>query len=129
MFIHATTTQIKKQKFIIPHKHNFDVRLACSFVNEIIFRRAQFYKGKEKRKDKSNLILEAGTHWDKLNSTWTSRTVLAYPGKLKPKTAMGKAQREVNLNRVLGRYSELVEPSYSNKMIVNFDSKCSGTYL
>jgi acid phosphatase class B len=99
------------------------------FVKEIIFRKAQFYKGKEKRKDKSNLILEAGTHWDKLNSTWTSRTVLAYPGKLKPKTAMGKAQREVNLNRVLGRYSELVEPSYSNKMIVNFDSKCSGTYL
>jgi hypothetical protein len=41
------------------------------FVKEIIFRKAQFYKGKEKRKDKSNLILEAGTH---LDSTWTSRT-------------------------------------------------------
>jgi hypothetical protein len=50
------------------------------FVKEIIFRRAQFYKGKEKRIDKSNLILEGGTHWDILNSTWTSRTDLAYPG-------------------------------------------------
>jgi hypothetical protein len=38
------------------------------FVKEIIFRRAQLYKGKEKRKDKRTLILEAGTHWDKLNS-------------------------------------------------------------
>jgi hypothetical protein len=46
-------------------------------VKEIIFRRAQFYKVKEKRKGNSNLILEAGTHWDKLNSTWTSRTDLA----------------------------------------------------
>jgi hypothetical protein len=99
------------------------------FEKEIIFRRAQFYKGKEKRKNKNNLILEAGTHWDKLNSTWTSRTDLAYPGKLKPKTAMGKALRQVNLNRMLGRCTELVESSYSTKMIVNLDAKCSGIYL
>jgi hypothetical protein len=99
------------------------------FVKEIIFRKAQFYKGKEKRKDKSNLILEAGTHWDKLNNTWTSRTDLENPGKLKPKTAMGKAQRQVNLNRMLGRFSESVEPIYITKMIVNLDAKCSGIYL
>jgi hypothetical protein len=73
--------------------------------------------------------LEVGTHWDKLSSTWTSRTDLVYPGKLKPKTAMGKVQRQANLNRMLGRCSELVEPTYSTKVIVNLDAKCSGIYL
>jgi hypothetical protein len=42
---------------------------------------------------------------------------------------MGKAQRQVNLNRMLGRCSELVEPTYSTKMLVNLDAKSSSIYL
>jgi hypothetical protein len=56
MFNHVTTTQIKKKKFTVHYKHNFDFRLACSLRRRLFLEGHNSTRVKRKGKIRTTLF-------------------------------------------------------------------------